>query len=64
MKRDGLDCDALERELENGELRLFLYAKGLLAGESRVVRVEKFHDLLYPQEADVSDEEKAMQAGN
>jgi hypothetical protein len=62
MEKDGVHGEALRESGMEGEMLLFLYAKGLLAGAPSVIRVMQFDNLLQPWRADVSDEEKAKLA--
>ena len=55
---EQMNADDLTKKEMNNDLRVFLYAKGVLKAENSVVRKSKFNDLLHPQQAMVSEEQR------
>lgn len=51
-----MKVDKLTEEQMKDELRVFLYAKGIMEDKSKRNRKEEFDNLLYPDKADVSEE--------
>jgi hypothetical protein len=58
-----MKADKLTEEQTEDELRVFLYAKGIMEDKSKRNRKEEYDNLLYPDKADVSEEARFQLSG-